>query len=188
MKKRDNLSGFTIIEVALVLAIAGLIFLMVFVALPGLRASQRDAQRREDVISFLEKVKKYQSNNRGTLPGSTDTANVISATWSNSQASSNKETSWRGFYRDYLDENFMDPVGANYELRVMKCKSSADAACTGYNNELTKIDKLGFPNNYRMYVVLQATCNGSQAVGASNPRKIAVLYWLESAGIYCNNT
>ena len=34
--------GFTIIEVVLVLAIAALIFLMVFIALPALQASQRD--------------------------------------------------------------------------------------------------------------------------------------------------
>ena len=34
--------GFTIIEVVLVLAIAGLIFLMVFIALPQLQRSQRN--------------------------------------------------------------------------------------------------------------------------------------------------
>jgi prepilin-type N-terminal cleavage/methylation domain-containing protein len=34
--------GFTIIEVVLVLAIAGLIFLIVFLALPALQRSQRD--------------------------------------------------------------------------------------------------------------------------------------------------
>ena len=38
--------GFTIIEVALVLAIAGLIFLMVFIALPALQRNQRDTQRK----------------------------------------------------------------------------------------------------------------------------------------------
>ena len=41
--------GFTIIEVVLVLAIAGLIFLMVFIALPALQRSQRDTQRRNDL-------------------------------------------------------------------------------------------------------------------------------------------
>ncbi len=33
---KDTMSGFTIIEVVLVLAIAGLIFMMVFIALPQL--------------------------------------------------------------------------------------------------------------------------------------------------------
>ena len=40
----ENKKGFTIIEVVLVLAIAGLIFLMVFLALPALQRSQRDSQ------------------------------------------------------------------------------------------------------------------------------------------------
>ena len=37
-----NKKGFTIIEVVLVLAVAGLIFLMVFLALPALQRAQRD--------------------------------------------------------------------------------------------------------------------------------------------------
>lgn len=41
--------GFTIIEVVLVLAIAGLIFLVVFLAVPALQASQRNQQRTSDL-------------------------------------------------------------------------------------------------------------------------------------------
>ncbi|MDO4399218.1 MAG: prepilin-type N-terminal cleavage/methylation domain-containing protein, partial [Candidatus Saccharibacteria bacterium] len=70
MKKGElkKKTGFTIIEVSLVLAIAGLIFLMVFIALPQLQRQQRDSRRRDDILSFLETVKKYQTNNRGALP------------------------------------------------------------------------------------------------------------------------
>jgi len=54
MKKLTNKeSGFTIIEVVLVLAIAGLIFLVVFLALPALQRSQRDSQRRTDLGRFI---------------------------------------------------------------------------------------------------------------------------------------
>ncbi|MBS7346123.1 MAG: type II secretion system protein [Candidatus Sacchiramonaceae bacterium] len=57
LKKRWNSSShknaFTIIEVVLVLAIAGLIFLMVFIALPALQRNQRDAQRRSDLSRVL---------------------------------------------------------------------------------------------------------------------------------------
>ena len=49
MKKHKLYEGFTIIEVVLVLAIAGLIFLMVFLALPALQRSQRDTQRKNDM-------------------------------------------------------------------------------------------------------------------------------------------
>ena len=61
--------GFTLIEVALVLAIAGLIFMMVFITLPRVWANQRDAARRDDMMTFIQKLKDFQSNNnRGALP------------------------------------------------------------------------------------------------------------------------
>ena len=60
--------GFTIIEVVLVLAIAGLIFLMVLIALPALQRSQRDTQRRENMSALADAVIKYQGNNNGKLP------------------------------------------------------------------------------------------------------------------------
>ena len=66
MKK--NNSGFTIIEVVLVLAIAGLIFLAVFIALPALQRGQRDTQRRSDAGTFMSQLLSYATNNNGELP------------------------------------------------------------------------------------------------------------------------
>ena len=69
MKKANiNSKGFTIIEVVLVLAIAGLIFLMVFVALPNLQRSQRDTQREDDYGNLLAAMTSYIANNGGKLP------------------------------------------------------------------------------------------------------------------------
>lgn len=67
--------GFTIIEVVLVLAIAALIFLMVFIALPALQRSQRDTARKSDVSIVAAAVTSYQSNNRGVFP---NTAQLVS--------------------------------------------------------------------------------------------------------------
>ena len=55
-------SGFTIIEVALVLAIAGLIFLVVFLALPALQRSQRDTARRQDVAKGVVAVQQFYAD------------------------------------------------------------------------------------------------------------------------------
>lgn len=57
--------GFTIIEVVLVLAIAALIFLMVFIALPALQSSQRDTARKNDVSTVAAAVNTWAGNNRG---------------------------------------------------------------------------------------------------------------------------
>lgn len=168
--------GFTIIEVALVLAIAGLIFAMVFVALPGLRASQRDTTRREDIISVVEGIKKFQTNNRGGLPSGTGT---------NIQYNQNaSDSSWAGFYRDYLGDNFIDPIGEAYNLTVVDCGATkVDDRCVNGN-----INDKFFPNGYTISIVLQATCKGEEAIQTSNPRKTAVIYKLEGAGTFCSNT
>lgn len=68
MNPQRNEKGFTIIEVVLVLAIAGLIFLMVFIALPALQRSQRDNSRKNDASTVAASINTYRSNNR-TLSG-----------------------------------------------------------------------------------------------------------------------
>lgn len=68
MSATQTKKGFTIIEVVLVLAIAGLIFLMVFVALPALQRGQHDNARKNDVSTVSAAVNSYTSNNRGAFP------------------------------------------------------------------------------------------------------------------------
>lgn len=68
MNVQKSEKGFTIIEVVLVLAIAGLIFLMVFIALPALQRSQRDTQRRSDISTVVSQLNSYATNNNGNLP------------------------------------------------------------------------------------------------------------------------
>lgn len=80
MKRYDKTKGFTIIEVVLVLAIAGLIFMMVFVALPALQRSQRDTARKSDVSTVASLVESYSSNNRGSLPVAAEYAKSSSPT------------------------------------------------------------------------------------------------------------
>jgi hypothetical protein cdiviTM7_02704 len=50
LRKKFQKNGFTIIEVVLVLAVAGLIFLMVFLALPALQRSQRDTRKGKVIL------------------------------------------------------------------------------------------------------------------------------------------
>jgi len=77
-QNRDTGRGFTIIEVVLVLAIAGLIFLMVFLALPALQRGQRDTQRKDDLSRIATQFNNYQSSNRGAIP--TETSLVATGT------------------------------------------------------------------------------------------------------------
>lgn len=100
--KKNNVQqkGFTIIEVVLVLAIAGLIFLIVFLAVPALQRSQRDTQRRNDVGRFVAQINQYQANNNGNVPTNSTTLSK--------------------FVDDYLDvgdDVFADPTTDSYNIQ-----------------------------------------------------------------------
>lgn len=64
-RKRDE--GFTIIEVMIVLAIAGLIMLVVFLAVPALQRNARNTQRTQDVGQIGTGAQNVINNNNGDM-------------------------------------------------------------------------------------------------------------------------
>lgn len=66
--KNRKEDGFTIIEVLIVLAIAGLIMLIVFLAVPALQRNSRNTQRKNDVSAVLGAVSEFTNNNGGVQP------------------------------------------------------------------------------------------------------------------------
>lgn len=66
IKKRNE--GFTIIEVMIVLAIAGLIMLIVFLAVPALQRNSRNTQYKNDAASYAAAVTEWENNNNGKVP------------------------------------------------------------------------------------------------------------------------
>lgn len=65
---RKKVEGFTIIEVLIVLAIAGLILLIVFLAVPALQRNSRNTQRKNDVSAVASAISNFVSNNGGAVP------------------------------------------------------------------------------------------------------------------------
>lgn len=158
----ETKKGFTIIEVVLVLAIAGLIFLMVFIALPALQRSQRDTQRRNDMARFLSQLQQYQSNNNGKVP--------------------NDKDAYEKFIEDYLkvgSDTFEDPsLGADYAIaKVVKCS----------NNDNCKATHADGSDLGNIYVFTNATCEGEATKYVKGDRKIAITLKLEGAGTYCGS-
>ena len=187
--------GFTLVEAVLVLAVAGLIFAIVFTALPALQVSSRDTDRESDMLKLISEIKNYQTNNRGGLPGGStfvdgsefDACNANPGADCNAFSSA-KGTTWEGFYRDYLGLKFMDPMGEYYDLRIVECGANTDKACTA--TQLDALYSATFEgNDYQIIIAKGATCSNTKAVGSSNPRMVAAVYRLEgSGGVYCANT
>lgn len=82
---KNNKKGFTIIEVLIVLAIAGVIMLVVFLAVPALQRNSRNTQRRSDVARIGGAVTEFTQNNNGTLPVAANTAAVYASAGTLSQ-------------------------------------------------------------------------------------------------------
>lgn len=85
MKKLNNRklgkSGFTLIEVVLVLAIGGLIFLLAFLAFQQSSINRRDTQRRSDAGRVVAELQNYLSD-KSYLPdnsASTDSCTTTTA-------------------------------------------------------------------------------------------------------------
>jgi prepilin-type N-terminal cleavage/methylation domain-containing protein len=66
--KQKRQQGFTIIEVLIVLAIAALILLIVFLAVPALQRNSRNNSRNNDAARVAALVNDYVANHAGTLP------------------------------------------------------------------------------------------------------------------------
>lgn len=166
-------SGFTIVEVALVLAIGGAVLALAFIALPNLARSQRDATRKDDLSIFTTTLRKFMSNNnRGSLPTGTG---LIGPNCTNTTDAK----SWCSFYKDYIQKPFEDPDGTAYSIGVEACTKSG-SKCT---NALPSDD-------YVIQVVTGASCGNDEnktPVPESNKRKAAIRYKMEVGGVYCMN-
>ncbi len=65
MLKKSNQKGFSIIEVLIVLAIAGLIMLIVFLAVPALRRNSANTGRENDASKISAAVQDCLTNHNG---------------------------------------------------------------------------------------------------------------------------
>lgn len=150
--------GFTIIEVVLVLAIAGLIFLMVFIALPTLQRNQRDTQRRSDLSRFQAQINQYQANNKGDTP-------------INSPACApSANTNVSGFINRYM-QNWNDPLNGNpYPCAGTAANATASTAAPG-----------------TWFYRQNGKCNGENVVAASGNREFAIVMKLEGSGVACQD-
>ena len=204
--------GFTIIEVVLVLAIAGLIFLMVFVALPALQRSQRDTQRRNDMTRVDTALANYQTNNSSTtnvtnLPepaaGGAKWTAPDDRTFGEEGCGDNIACS---FIRDYMNSGvdsdnakpntFEDPSGEPYNLVILpnvKTNAAALAATytgtdnAGHSVKMTNgtiVNEAGAFEAHTVFIVPGGKCNGEKAE-VSSKNDSAVLYRLEGSGVYC---
>ena len=180
---KTNKKGFTIIEVVLVLAIAGLIFLMVFIALPALQRSQRNTQREDDIARFLTAVNDYQTNNSGQTPFSTETGE-------------NAKPVNENFVKRYIEEN-IGTVATSIDKKSTCANGKTCPQFTDPDGEMykfvvhTNANQLSFDTkvDHVIHVVVNAGCGTTEGTfeKGTGDRQIAMFYVEEGGAIVCND-
>ena len=178
MVKKNNIKnkrGFTIIEVVLVLAIAGLIFLMVFIALPALQRSQRNTQRRDDYSMLVTAVNSYMASNNGKL------SNLV--TDKNKGCSDLSPSRW-------VNSTGEDPNGNQYEVKACTLEGWGDE-----KPDVAEANPDGSGGGSQVFVVIKANCGGvDEGTGDPKPqndnaaRAFAVYGYLEGGSVFCQDS
>lgn len=167
MKKSQK--GFTIIEVALVLAVGALIFLVVFLAVPALQRNSRNDARRRDVSSVVEAISAFSSNNPGVTIASGEVYRDGAPLTGTSAGS--------GFnnYIDQLSNNITTVTVANASQSRPGAISLPALAANGAD---------------QIYVYVGVQCKDNNTLEDGPARAYAVVGVMENAGNYsyiCQN-
>lgn len=191
--------GFTIIEVVLVLAIAGLIFLMVFIALPALQRSQRNTRRRQDMARILSALNDYQANNNGQMPcqtpfdGNGCVDNQLSNFIERYVVGEKPATSTRGNTAVAIDENgncyesFCDPDGSTYAMTAFTWNGVTETYFEwAQDNAFYKTAQ----GRKEIMLALSAKCdeeNEGRILRTKGKSEVAIMYILEGGAVYCGD-
>jgi prepilin-type N-terminal cleavage/methylation domain-containing protein len=132
--------GFTLIEIVLVLAIAGLLLVIVFLAVSGAQKSRRDTQRKTDLSRIAAQLESYASNNNGLYPQMAG-AQTWTAFWGSNYITGG---------------NFNDPTtGVAYGNGGTGAIPAAPTAGTVYYNVGIACDGTAIGRGYRVYMGLE---------------------------------
>ena len=139
-KKKLSNQGFTLIEVVLVLAIAGLIFLLAFLAFKQVGANRRDTQRRTTASQVFAEIQNASGDGMKITNQTDLTGGTV--------------TSTSGFVGKYLKAPVKGPSGV-YTFKYQDAPASGsaiqstlldqvqvthDAECGNSAGELTRVD------------------------------------------------
>lgn len=159
--------GFTIIETLIVLAIAGLILMIVFLAVPALQRAARNTQRKNDVAAIGSAISNYVNNDGGSMPSAPVVVSGTSAVFSNTAVGPNSDQAKLGFYSP-----------GNVVLNTISGTSTVTPVVnppgTGPSATVVTTDSV--------VIEVGETCNSSgTSAGQVSSRAAAIFYVVESA-------
>jgi prepilin-type N-terminal cleavage/methylation domain-containing protein len=167
-------NGFTIIEVMIVLAIAGLIMVVVLVAVPQLQRSQRNNAATAVLDRVYTEMNNFSGNNRGNFPIE---GNIESFCTRYLEKAACDDESGAEFINDPRTGTGMRIVHATEvsEATDASVPTNSDSRSIILFSEDTGAGSLGF------------RCDGENVVTANGGRQVAVVMPLEGGAVACRD-
>lgn len=170
-QRKQDQKGFTIIEVLIVLAIAGLILLIVFLAVPALQRASRNTSRKNDVSALGSAISNYIDNNGGTLPtavGDNGTTSVVEVC-APAASASNSEQATMGEY--------VTAPGKKTTCTGGGAVSDGDFSIAAWTTGPAVV-----PNANEVEIYTGVDCNtaGNGLATTAQSRAVAIIYGLEN--------
>jgi prepilin-type N-terminal cleavage/methylation domain-containing protein len=177
---RGNSSGFTIVETLIVLAIAGLILMMVFLAIPQLERSSSNSQRKQAVQSILEAVSDYELDNSGDFPSACGTGALplcnVSCTNPNPnpvcEADPNPTRS-SDFFMQYNETGFTIYQASDISSHPQTSATRANQAALTAGSDVRKVEVFN-------YEKCSTSTPGAATIVGAGYSDVVALYGLES--------
>lgn len=187
-------TGYTIVEIMIVLAIAGIIMSVAFLAVPQLQRNSRDSQRQSVVEVIHSEMETYAANNTGKYPLSHAGSTTCGST---------KSGDFADFYCNYISNGtvqYKDDKDPTTKQSIFV--NSANPTASKYVPVQCGVATAGtqcsvslLPNKGEAQIFVHAKCNGSQAISIDgvidpntatsiNTRSFAIVVGLDRSSSY----
>ncbi len=166
---KKDLGGFTIIEVIIVLAIAGLIMIIVFLAVPQLQRNSRDQSRKSVASRIKSEIENYASNNAGSYPFNNPSGACPAATGTSGD--------WPDFFKRYLSTVNIKDAGTNSDVISCSPGSTPSASASyvaAYSAGMTLPAQKGV-----IAVITGASCSGEGVTASTGANSYALVIGLD---------
>ena len=192
MQKNLKILGFTIIEVSMVLAIAGVIMVVILSAVPQAQKNQRNNARKTIAQRLVTSLENYNANNQGTYPfngPSGSTPNLWTSVAADcKQAVAGQTQTCNEWYTNYVlgKIDIKDPsCGSDVNIRYSTVQTGVPGSPDFTSWSCTPTTTTISPGDIFIGVGDQCANNvlaaGQGGVGSTSSKQYAVLVALESS-------
>lgn len=177
LRPRRNLRGFTIVEIMIVMAVAGVIMVVVLGAVPQAQRNQRNNSRKALAQRLMSSLENYNANNQGSYPFV-----GVNGTW----VSCNNQSGGGGNCGDWFSQYV-----SNEKIKISDPSSGNNIAINYSNSTANPTPSQWTPGN--VYIGVGDVCSSAslaagQSLGSATSKQFAMVVELENTGAwYCTD-